>query len=82
MKAAKSINKFKMAERVKFLREIAGDLRRDDLQQATVIVLRRDGSLGWTDLNPRGTISEVIGMLERTKLEMFADLREKRRDQS
>jgi len=80
MKVAKSIDKFTRNERVKFLRETARDVKLENVEQAATIVLLRDGSIGWTILNPRGRIAEVIEMCERAKLEMFVDVREQRRD--
>jgi hypothetical protein len=71
--------KFSARERVRFLRELATDLRVEKVQQAVAIVLCRDGGVGWITLNPRGSAAEVIGMTERTKLELFADVRERRR---
>jgi hypothetical protein len=82
MKRVILTDKFTADERVKFLREIVKDLKSGEIRQATVVVLRNDGAIGFTNLNPRGYITEVIGMLDRAKLEMFADLRDNRKENS
>ena len=80
MKAkVESLIGFTQKERIGFLRRFARKMKDHELNQAVVVLQRRDGSININILDDRRTTGEVIGMLERAKLEEFEDMMEYRR---
>ena len=72
------IQGYTQKERVRFLRRFARELQVPDLDQAVIVLMRRGGAICIQVLNERRTTHELIGMLERAKLEAFEDLMQSR----
>lgn len=70
-----TVERFTRGERVKFLREVATELRRSDLKHAMVLTVRNNGEI--CDLLLRRMyINDVLAILERVKQERFANWRD------